>query len=192
MSVLILGDSHIRRLEHFVLKRHPNNPFCLQGPVIPVHFHGISGGRITNRHHIQFFETSLQQFHPNRIILSIGGNDLDVQDLNLDTVKIIVHRLISLSQLFIQRHGATLIVIPQLLSRDVTRNCSVQNYNAMVIAANRMLKEELKKVPNVQYWKLKGLKYAEDLLVDGVHLTSKSQVKYYRNIRGAIINCFNK
>lgn len=192
MSVLVLGDSHVRRLEHFVKRKHPSNPFNLQGTVVPVNFHGISGGRITNRLHIQTFESLLGQFHPARVILHISGNDLDVADLNTDTVKVVIHRLIALSQLFIQRHGVGIVVLPQLLPRDVTRNCSVQQYNDMVIIANRMLKDELKNVSNVHYWKLNGLKQADNLLVDGVHLTRISQAKYYRNIRGAIIHNFKK
>lgn len=192
MSVLVLGDSHIRRLEQFVNRKHASNPFNLQGPIFPVRFHGISGGRITNRFHIQTFESLLRQFQPARVILHISGNDLDVPDLNMDTVKIVIHRIIALSQLFTERHGVGTVVLPQLLPRGVTRNCSVQQYNDMVIAANRMLKDELKNISHVHYWKLNGLKQADNLLVDGVHLTNTSQAKYYRNIRGAIIHNFKK
>lgn len=112
MSVLVLGDSHIRRLEQFVKRRHPSNPFNLQGYVAPIRFHGISGGRITNRLHIQTFESLLRQFHPARVILHISGNDLDVANLNLDTVKVVIHRLIALSQPIIQRHGVGIVVLP--------------------------------------------------------------------------------
>lgn len=44
MSVLVSGDSHIRRLEHFVTRRHTSNPFNLQGRMFPGRFHGIPGG----------------------------------------------------------------------------------------------------------------------------------------------------
>ena len=56
---------------------------------------------------------------------------------------------------------------------------------------NRLLKQELSQVNNIHYWKLKGLKHAENLFKDGVHLTDQSQKKFYRSIRGAIIHKFH-
>ena len=61
----------------------------------------------------------------------------------------------------------------------------------MVVEANKMLKEMLKSDQQIHYWNLKGLKQGENLFEDGVHLSDRSQVKYFRSIRGAAIHSFD-
>ena len=82
------------------------------------------------------------------------------------------------------------VVVSQFLFRDKTRHINVKLYNSMVVEANRMLKDMLKFDQQIHYWNLNGLKEREDLFYDGVHLTDRSLLKYFRNIRGAAIHQF--
>ena len=66
-------------------------------------------------------------------------------------------------------------MIGKFLPRYETWYSDVAVYNERVITANRLLKQELSQVDNIHYWKLKGLKHAENLFKDGVHLTDQSQ-----------------
>lgn len=52
MSVLLLGSSHIRRLEDYIRRRPQLRQFALNNPPV-VNYHGISGGggRITTSEH---------------------------------------------------------------------------------------------------------------------------------------------
>ena len=87
--------------------------------------------------------------------------------------------------------GVQHIIIAQLLPRYDTRHCDPVIYNDCVISVNRLLKCKLSGIRNIHYWKLKGLKQSNNLFTDGVHLSTASQRKYYKNIRGAIIHNFN-
>lgn len=193
MACLLIGSSHIERLRIFLPE---DNPFQLSDNAL-VHFHGISGGRILRSDHVQSYETEVRRIRPSRIIMQIGGNDLDSKEVkgesgvpDLDHVVLVISKIAALARLFISRYHVNNVIVCQFLFRETTRHVEVDRYNLMVLEANRLLKEMLKSDRQVHYWNLKGLKKAENLFVDGVHLSPISQVKYYRNIRGAVIHSF--
>ena len=72
-----MGSSHIERLRTFLPE---NNPFQLSDNP-DVHFHGILGGRILRSDHVQSYEAEVGRIRPSRIIMQIGGNDLDSKDV---------------------------------------------------------------------------------------------------------------
>ena len=100
-------------------------------------------------------------------------------------------KLISTSRTLVNKPGDQHIIIAQLLPRYDTRHCDPVIYNDCVISVNRLLKCKLSGIPNIHYRKLKGLKQSNNLFTDGVHLSTASQRKYYKNIQGTIIHNFN-
>ena len=54
--------------------------------------------------------------------------------------------------------------------------------------ANNFLKEQIKSVPGLHYWNIYGVKYTTvNIFQDGVHFNQIGLQRYYRNVRGAII-----
>ena len=84
-------------------------------------------------------------------------------------------KVISVCRRFLTKYSVQDVVIGKFLPRYETWYSDVAVYNERVITANRLLKQELSQVDNIHYWKLKGLKHAENLFKDGVHLTDQSQ-----------------
>ena len=193
MAYLLMGSSHIEKLRLFLSE---SNPLQLSGES-EVHFHGILGGRILRSDHVKSFETEVGRTKPSRIIIQIGGNDLDSVDIkcdsdnvDIDHIVLVLTKIVALARLFITRFHVEHVAVCQFLFRDKTRHINVKLYNSMVVEANRMLKDMLKFDQQIHYWNLKGLKEREDLFYDGVHLTDRSLLKYFRNIRGAAIHQF--
>jgi len=80
MSVLIAGSSHVRRLQDYVEARHPFKNFVIDN--INVEFYGIGGGRVMNSVHTSQINLKIQSSQPDHVVLHIGGNDLDVIQVN--------------------------------------------------------------------------------------------------------------
>jgi len=80
MSVLIAGSSHVRRLHDYVEARHAFKNFDLDN--INVEFYGIGGGRVMNSVHTSQINLKNQSSQPDNVVLHIGGNDLDVIQVN--------------------------------------------------------------------------------------------------------------
>ena len=87
-----------------------------------------------------------------------------------------MERIISVCWRFLTKYSVQ-DVIGQFLVRYETWYCDVVVYNERVIMANILLKQKLTQVDNIHYWKLKGLKLAENLFKDGAHLTDQSHQK---------------
>ena len=198
-TILLLGSSHICKFENFIKKKGTVNPFQLVTPRPRVKFLGISGGRMNKPGHIRQFEDAVQIIRPDKIIIQIGGNVLDCKDIpgpdrvqeREQFIANFADKLISTSRTLVNKPGVQHIIIAQLLPHYDTRHCDPVIYNDCVISVNRLLKCKLSGIPNIHYWKLKGLKQSNNLFTDGVHLSTASQRKYYKNIRGTIIHNFN-
>ena len=154
-------------------------------------FHGISGGRINKSQYVREMEDHVRLIQPPRMYMQIGGNDLDSVDISYKYTASIVERIMSVCWRFLTKYSVQDVVIGLLLPRYETWYCDVAVNNERVITANRLFKQELSQVDNIHYWKLKGLKHAENLFKDVVHLTDQSQKKFYRRIPGAIIHKFD-
>lgn len=188
MSILFIGSSHINRLESFIRRKDQVSPFLVQDTSI--HFHGLSGAKICSSSHFNTFDRAISNHKPKSLIIHVGGNDLDQRGMDLDGASIIALRLVAICKLFLAKHNLEKIICVQLMSRSKTRHINVQSYNNLVIAVNRQLKYELSSCSNVVYWRLKGIKNCVDnLYQDGVHFNEKGLLKYYRNLRGAVLHC---
>jgi len=191
MSVLLLGTSHVNRLKHYVNKLQQQE-FNLDGEIF-IKLFGISGGRIGNNDHCRRWETYIEQVKPMHIIVHIGGNDLDCPNCNNETAEEIILKIIALFDIFRVRFYIKHITFVQLLERQHTRHVPVQIYNNLVKYANSFLKSQLKENKCLHYWKLTGVKNSEiNLYQDGVHFNDVGNYRYYKNLRGAIIQSLHK
>ena len=188
-DVLVIGSSHINKLKEYIDANPDKRNFDIRD--INVHCYGISGGRIRRTHHVRDLERMIRIHNPSAIVIHIGGNDLDCENISLDEVNTIILRYTNLLKTFVNRYGLH-IVVCELMNRERTRNVDVDQYNEYVFQANQMLKAECHNEKSLTYWKLKGLKQStRKIFYDGVHLNRLvGQPKYYRNIRGAILHAF--
>ena len=78
---------------------------------------------------------------PSHIILHLGGNDLDNEELSEEFAEETVLKIISYCGMLKQRHSIQQVTIMQLLPRMETRHISHNIYNNMVVHANSFLKK---------------------------------------------------
>ena len=84
----------------------------------------------------------------------------------------IILRIISVCSTYLSRHNGEHATVMQLLPRH----------------ANKFLKEQIKSVPGLHYWNINGVKYTTvNIFQDGVYSNQIGLQRYYRNVRGAII-----
>lgn len=186
MATLIMGSSHVRRFEDYVKLEKLERFNMADCP--PVHYTGIGGAQIFREDHIYRLRHAISQYSPSHCIVHIGGNDLD----SAVAAEEIILRLVTFLSMWQNVHSIGHITVLQLLPRLTTRVISPVVYNQKVIEANQILKEQLQTLPNMSYWKLKGMKGADNTLCDdGVHFSVVGQSKYYRNIRAAMLKFVN-
>ena len=188
-DVLVLGSSHIEKLRLFIQAGPSLYNFDCHDRKIECF--GISGGKIENSTHVKLLENKINTLRPKRVVVQIGGNDLDTAGIDEEGVRLLILRLINIFSLFRNKYKLD-VYLCQFMFREKTRNVHPVQYNELVISANRLLKEELQSVEHtgIVYWKLKGLKQsASPIFYDGVHLNRECGLpKYYKCIRGAILN----
>lgn len=191
MNVLIIGSSHVRRLEQFLRAKDLAG---LNLPDVFVKFYGISGALLSNQAHLDRFESYIRNFRPTIVYVQLGGNDLDSDKSDNPLAEEVGLRLINILRMWQRRYGIGYVVMGQLLCRNSTRHVPAELYNSLVSETNRTLQAELSAVNDVIYWKLKGCKHSQANILssDGVHLNPLGNYKLYRNIRGAIFVCLKR
>ena len=170
MSCLIIGSLHVLCLEAYIKSHHRHNFYELQPNNVDVKFCGISGGKVCESSHIRRFKSVIASFHPSKLFVQIGGNDLDTKDADLDTAHLIVCSIVAICKLFIARYQLQHIFVGQLLFRHKTKWIPVHRYNELVVELNR---QELKFEKNICYWRLKSLKNG-NVFRDLVHLSDSA------------------
>jgi hypothetical protein len=86
------------------------------------------------------------------------------------------------------RYNIAEVVVLQFIPRPRPRYLSGDTYGELVHKANSMLKEELTKFPRVLYWKIRGIKKpTTNIFRDCVHWNFAGMIRYYKNIRGAVL-----
>ena len=176
-TILLLGSSHICKFENFIKKKGTVNPFQHVTPRPWVKFLGISGGRMNKPGHIRQFEDAVQIIRPDKIIIQIGGNDLDLKTFWTQTVCRDVNNSlpISLTNLSPRQENLSINLVSNislLLYFGHVMTLVTVIYNDCVISVNRLLKCKLSGILNIHYRKLKGLKHSNNLFIDGVHLST--------------------
>jgi hypothetical protein len=157
-SVLVIGSSQVNRFQQYINNHPAFDNFNLNGHVT-VSLIGISGGRIENNNHCLSWENEIIRVSPNRVLVQIGGNDLDCGEAGFSLAEEIILRIISVCSTYLSRHNVEHATVMQLLPRTQTRNCTVARYNNLVRHANKFVKEQIKSVPGLHYWNIYGVKY---------------------------------
>lgn len=103
MNVLVLGSSHIRRLNGYIDRFADLTNFNLDGQM-SVDCFGISGGRITNGEHCHRWDWSVGSIKPEHVVVQSGGNDLDVVNADKEVAEEIVLTIIAFCYTFISKH----------------------------------------------------------------------------------------
>ena len=185
--VLIAGSSHVRRLGQHV-STLPNENFNITTAPLDAIFFGIGGGKLENEQHVAAIEYAIQRRDPSFLILHIGGNDLDTTDLDDIFCQRLVLKLALMTKTFLIRHNIQFVFVCELFPRETPRNVSAGTYNKYKRLFNKLLKGEIKKMNYVCFWKIRGIQETkEDVFTDSVHLGMEGTTRYYRSIRGALL-----
>ena len=121
------------------------------------------------------------------LIFHAGGNDLDQQSCEGFTEEM-VFRLLSILSPWKGGYNIQTITVLQLTGRRSTYNVPVDKYFS-VCQFNQHLKRELKSHSTIIYWNLRNMKNCiSNIYLNGVHFNAEGNLRYYRNVRGAIIN----
>lgn len=137
MRTLLVGDSHVRRLENFVNGSLTNEPFNICDLDLDTFaFYGICDGSIANHTNTCAMFSAVRNTRPRHFIVIFGGNDLD----SLEDIDCIVSRLVSFASLLKRQFNHRTVVILNFMHRYRTRNISTTIYNSRVDEANQLLK----------------------------------------------------
>lgn len=154
LRVLIFGDSHIKRLNRYVMEQRQFCNAFFTFSNISTSIVGISGGRVRRSSDMKVIEQEVQSRRPNDLVLHIAWNDIDSPHADEDSVKEVVLKLMALCDLFVSRYRVNSVYICQLVPRFTTRHCPLDLYNKLIIAANKLLKQEAnKRVSCIGKWK---------------------------------------
>ena len=151
-------------------------------------FYGISGGRVNKKEHCTRWERVISDIRPHHLVFHAGGNDLDQNSCKGFTEEM-VFRLLSILSSWKGRYNIQIITVLQLTGRRSTYHVPVNKYNFIVYQFNQHLKREWKSHSTTIYRNLRNMKNCiSNIYLDGVHFNAEDNLRYYRNVRGAIIN----
>ena len=171
LRILILGHSFIRRL-HVFLRQNFNEVFARNLHIdgdLSIKWHGIGGRTISEviRHDLGIVE----KFAPEIVVIQLGTNDLS----SLSAVET-GSALEDLSRLLHESYGVQRVCVCQTIFRS-----NAPLFNRQVKLITKYLKVVFEPIPYVLYWRF--------LTHDGVHLTHLEQYKFFRSLRGAVLQC---
>lgn len=176
--VLVLGDSFIRRLSHFLSghSRKYSADFQLSRRAT-IKWHGIGGRTVAKT--IQHDLNVVKSFCPDIVILQLGSNDLTASDpahvgSNIDDFVRLLHDV----------YNVNLIFVCQTIMRQ-----GAATFNRKAKLLTKYLRVVLEDIPYAFFWGHRGFwRPTQNVYArDGVHLNSLGQKKYYRSLRGAFL-----
>jgi len=186
MLSLLVGDSNVKRFGAYM--SDAAHSFECQNVVLRCH--GVSGGRFTRASCTASLESVIEAQRPERLLVFLGGNDLDDTHVHESDIQCLVLRLVALVSQWQRKFAISCVFVCQLVPRQTTRHVPVETYNHLIQLFNQSLKQELKGQNQVLYWKLKGMKQstAPVLQTDGVHFNRYGMQKFRRIVRGMLLH----
>ena len=179
--IFILGHSFIRRL-HVFLRQNFNEVFARNLHIdgdLSIKWHGIGGRTISKviRHDLGIVE----KFAPEIVVIQLGTNDLS----SLSAVET-GSALEDLSRLLHESYGVQRVCVCQTIFRG-----NAPFFNHQVKLLTNYLKVVLEPIPHVLYWRYRGFWNCKSrsLTRDGVHLNHLRHYKFFRSLRGAVLQC---
>ena len=192
-NVLVLGHSFVARLWNDIRFNHDpshlHHNFGLAQAT--VRFLGFRSGVIQTLIedvHDRLRQEMLQH-SPSLVILQIGGNDIDRPDFDIEGYVRDVLYLIDL----LQHHYLVLsVVVCEIFPRCSTRHIPCHEYQEIKDRITLDLNSELSHTSNACLWRHReGLMTRDEYsLVDGVHLNQAGTRRFYRSLRGIVMQFF--
>lgn len=183
--IAILGHSFVARLEQDLLMEGQlqfNKDLDLPSNYM-VKFFGLRGA---TTHHILYSRQfqDCKNFHPTRVFLQIGENDIGSAVSTIDVIqgiRRVVDSLISFSS--VKR-----VIVGSLFHRTKLRGLTAEDYNFRVDQINIFLQRFYATSKTVHFWGIRGLmRPTWDIWTsDGIHLNHSATRKYTAQIRMAV------
>ena len=182
---LVIGHSFVSRLRVFV-RDFKHHSLGLKRDFV-VFTYGIPGIKLDKFNH----ELSHMVSHisPEIVIIQMGSNDLSHSSPEQVSSKLIDSAHICLSL------GVKKVFINQLFPRKLSKIKSTHHtpvdFNTRINKTNQLL-SSLSDQIHFYFWRHRTMSNWTRLIGnDGVHLSHQGLCKYYRSVRGAILNGFN-
>jgi hypothetical protein len=189
-EVLILGDSFVRRLNEFLIKR---DGIChnMQLHYVFTNVNWIGIGGITGEVLRQNNLPEVEKFCPDIVLIHVGSNELGRFDVHPSTAaSVIIDLAMDLRDL-----GVTKVVISQILFRgEKGFTPGMFDYNSKVYHCNGELKELCNYFKHITYWSHRGMVNGVFSILDQhqTHLSQYGEHKLARSLRGAIIQAHQR
>ena len=183
-NVFVLGHSYVLRLNNYV-NTNVNGGL---GDLGDVHLEGIPGANVPRIWDNVRLNPILTNLHNSFVILQIGGNDLDA--INVHPVEL-ANEILNLARRLMSENGVKTVHVCQLLYRRQavsSRFFLGAGYNSGG-SCKRELEFLCQFFPKIIFWKHKKMSSNWHLMLnhDRTHLNDFNSKKYYRSIRGAVI-----
>ena len=187
---LILGHSYIRRLKKAMdTGIHPRNMDLVE---YSLSWWYRSGAKTAD---IKANLTQVLRVQPNIIFLQIGGNDFDGEDTScfMD----IPFQITALARALRQHHSVKAVYVGKLYYRSthpkyLPTPAHVKCYNDKVDVINEVLGSTANTLEKLQIIirNHKGRVKLRDAILscDGTHLNARGEKKFYRSVRGSLVN----
>lgn len=185
MTILCVGDSHMKRFGAFIDNRQASADVLKIEDLPQVNSFGISGGAVTNSRHLRTILAVIHEHRPSSLIVHMGGNDLDCRDNTIDNI---VFGLTAFLTQIRAQFNISHITVKRFMPHERTRTIDAHTYNERVVLANINLKLQCQQV-GLGYWRMKGFTNCrEHIFSDGVHHNSLGMRKYFRQLRGIFLS----
>ena len=139
---------------------------------------------------VDYHKDIIKSFHPDVIILQIGGNDLCRFNVRPESV---ADQLLELASLLRTETGASYVILGHIIRRVLGRYISSSEEQSDLelarIKANKFLEVVSNEFQDIKFWKHRGFEESQyDILAhDGVHFSALGQSRFHKSLRGAIL-----
>lgn len=182
--VMLMGDSHVRRLlEHITSsdkEEKLDQNFSLKDADVAFrHSGGANVARLRRK-----MPEWLNDFQPHILVVMGGGNDLTEQDVALHET---ADELLELARVAKDQHSVMKVIVCAQFDRTTYPEI-LPPYPRKLYLFNQYLKEILRPVPQIIYWRhAKLVKLEGKLILDGVHLKAIGNKNLYTSMKSLLI-----
>ena len=197
-TVLMLGDSFVRRLQEFATREYgAYDNLGLHYQVANVFWHGIGGIMVDTLRadRLRQFYSIMNEIKPDVVFLHIGSNDLTCSRKTPEMVGDSIDQLCG----DLMASGVKQLVVSQLAFRKkkgVPRRMDLDDYNRRITILNYYNKvyHNPSSTPECRYWFHKGLWNPQVCTIchDGTHFNNRGNKHFYRSVRGAVMQAIGR
>ena len=181
--VLVVGHSLVHRLEGFSIGQNNRN-LGLDTSLFRVSYIGVGGLTVKNA---IWQINSIEDLKPDAVILDLGANDLDNREE--PDARFVAADIVEFSNWLLLHTKLVYIVASYHRSRPRRAD-----YEDVLPVFNNTLRRICRGLTNVYFWPHRNMtqEWQGFMKTDGVHLNTEGLHRYYRSIRGAVLNASKK